>query len=233
VTWRLLLAGIMLLPAAAAEARTRTQLRSDVRLLLRDTGTSRVRFSDAQINVLLNEGQRLAASRSYCVQKSTTFPLLVGTTYYATKSDFLAVRRLTRDSIELKELTPAGLDGRTRGWEAAAGIPTWYFLNFASRTQVGFSPFPGVSADTSTIRMDYFALPSDMDADGTQAFDNIAELVPYHQILAYYAASVLAAVDGDQPASQLYLALFETGLKSMTDKCQDRPNYNPSFVGRQ
>jgi len=162
-----------------------------------------------------------------------TFPLLVGTTYYATKSDFLAVRRLTRDSIELKELTPAGLDGRTRGWEAAAGIPTWYFLNFASRTQVGFSPFPGVSADTSTIRMDYFALPSDMDADGTQAFDNIAELVPYHQILAYYAASVLAAVDGDQPASQLYLALFETGLKSMTDKCQDRPNYNPSFVGRQ
>lgn len=225
------LAALCLAPAQA-EARTLSQLRGDVRLLVRDTGSSRNRFSNAQIDALLNEAQRIAASRSYCVHKSTTFYLLTGTTYYATKSDFLAVRRLTRDWQELKEMTPAALDGRTRTWGEVSGLPVYYFVNFASRSQVGFSPFPAVSTDTGTIRMDYYALPASMDADAAEPFDSIGELTPFHQAPTYYAAGILAAVDGDKPQSDLYIAMFEAVLKVMSDKCSDRPNYNPSFVGR-
>ena len=229
---RFYLAASLLLVPTLGWGRSRSDLRSDVRLLTKDTGVSRVRFSNAQINDLLNEAQRIAAARSYCVHHSTTFYLAAGTTYYATKTDFVSVRRLTRDWLELKELTPAALDSKSRGWAESAGQPTYYFVNFSSRNLIGFSPFPGVAADTATIRMDYYALPSNMATDSAEAFGAINELLPYNQILPYYAAAVLSGVEGETAVAQLYFAMFEAGIKTMTERCVDRPNYNPSLVGR-
>ena len=223
---------LLLFLAAPAWGSTRSELRTQTRLLVSDSGTSRQRYSDTQINNLLNEANKIAIARTYCIHKSTTFYLSAGTTYYATKSDFLSVRRLTRENLQLNEMSPAALDGRSRQWAEASGTPTYYFVNFSSRSQIGFSPFPGTSTDTGTIRMDYFALPSDMNADSAAPFDGINEFAPYHYATAYYAAAILSQLDGITASAGAYMSIFEAQIKSMDDKCEDRPNYNPALIGR-
>src|SRR3990167_3926529 len=137
--------------APSAEGRTLTNLQSDIRILTKDTG-SRNRYSDSQLTDLANEAQRHMIARTWCLEKNDDWTLSAQTTYYATATDFLAVRRLTSDYLELQEKTPAGLD-KSRGWQTAQGTPTYYYVVFSSRTKIGFAPVPATSADTTTIRM--------------------------------------------------------------------------------
>jgi len=215
--------------AEAAFCRTATQLQGDARLLARDAGSSsRTRFSDSEVLNFLNEGQREVIARTKCIERSYTFQLVTGTTYYSQPSDFLTVRRVTRGNLVLSELTPAALDGRSRGWETATGKPTYYFTNFSSRGLVGFSPFPGTSVDTDTIRMDYFASATNMSSASDVPFNGIGELVDYHQILSYYAATRMVAIDGRVSLATLYAQIYELMLKQMGENCKMRPNYLPS-----
>jgi hypothetical protein len=170
---------------------------------------------------------------SECIYKSFGFDLQIGTTYYQLPSDFKYVRRLTRDSLELKEMTPAALDGRSRGWEQAGGIPTYYFINFSSRGLLGFAPVPAVAGDTSTIKVEYFADATVMSSDSSVPYNSIAELTAFQPMLAYYAAYVMTNLDGKPTIAASYLQMYQSYLKLMTDKCVNRPNYLPSLVGHQ
>lgn len=214
-----------------ARAVTLSTLRTTARLLSDDNGTVRTRFTDAQVNGLLNEGQATAIARSWCIHKPYSFDLVSGTTYYSLPSDFLAMRRLTSDWLDLPEMSPAALSGRSRTWEDSSGTPTYYFINFSSRTKVGFAPFPDTVSDTTTIRMEYFASVTDMTAS-VGAFNDIAELQAYAHMLPYYAAFRMAIIDGRTGVAEAFLAQFELLLKSMMERCFERPNYNPSATGR-
>lgn len=212
-------------------ARSLSQLQGDSRLLARDANSNtRQRFSDSEVTNFLNQGQREAISRTTCIERSFTFQLSRNTTYYPVPSDFLTVRRVTRGSMAMTELSPAGLDGRSRGWETASGKPTYYFQNWSSRALVGFTPWPSLATDTDTIKMDYFAMTQEMASASDQPFNNIAEFYDYHQMLSYYAASRMTAIDGRVTLTQLYVQIYESMLKSMSDHCKSRPNYLPSAV---
>lgn len=209
----------------------RSDLRTEARLLARDTGTTRVRYTDTQINNLLAEGESQAISMSECIYKSFSFDLQIGVTYYTMPDDFKFVRRLTRDSLELKEMTPAALDGRSRGWEDAGGVPTYYFTNFSSRGLLGFAPVPAVTGDTSTVKIEYFSDVSTMTADSSVPYESIGELTAFQPMLAYYAAYIMTQLDGKPTIAASYLQVYQGYLKLMTDKCVSRPNYLPSLVG--
>lgn len=209
-------------------------MRGDARLLARDANSNtRQRFADSEVTNFLNQGQREAVSRTQCIERSFSFQLTVGNTYYALPADYLTARRVTRSNLSLTEMTPAALDGRSRGWETASGKPVYYWVNWSSRGLVGFSPFPAQSTDTDTVKMDYFAMTSDMSSDSDTPFNGIAEFVDYHQMLSYYAAARMTAIDGRVALTQLYVQIYELMLKSMSDHCKARPNYLPSATGVQ
>lgn len=219
----------LLLLASPAWSITWSTIRSDCRALVKDTSTSRTRFSNAQLLRFGNEGQKEAISYGKIIRKSYEFELVSGTTYYSMPSDFLMAVRLSRDYLVLEEKSVANLD-KSQQWEKTKGLPINYFVNFSSRTKIGFYPFPDSSTSTGTIRMEYAATATDLSADGDSVFNGIQELQPYGYSLAFYCAYRASLLDGQLPQAQAYLAEWRKNLEMMTVDSFRRPNYNPSMT---
>lgn len=216
-----------------AQALTLSSSITQARVLSRDASSSaRQRFTDAQITALLNEGQSQAIARTWCAQSSTTIQLVVGTTYYAVPSNFLAVRRVTRDNLQIQEITPAALDSRSRGWETVTGVPLYYFINFSTRGMIGFSPFPTVATDTATIKMDYFIKVNDLSSSSDQPFNGIQEFTDFHYGLPLFAAYRMTLIMGDSTLAGAYLQGYESMVQNLAQRCTDRPNYLPGAIAK-
>jgi len=223
---RVILSAAILLLVGPLHALTLQDLRNRSRELTLDTGP-RVRFSTGTIDAYLNQGQRIAVTDSKPIRKSLAFNSLVGTTYYALPSDFMQVERLTYQYLELPEITPIALSNKAgRKWEIVQAFPTHYFIDFATRTKVGLYPVPGAGS-TDTVRIEYYAQATDMSGASDQPFNAIAELRPYHFMLAFYAAYRMAAIDGRSDLAALYRTEFYEGITRLRREGINRPSYRP------
>ncbi len=209
------------------------QLRSNARLLSTNPLVSRQIFTDRQITDYINQGQKLAINQTWCLQQNVQFQLALGTTYYAVPNDFLAIRRITLNGLLLNQFTPAAMDGKSQGWQMASGQPVYYFIDFASANLVGFSPWPATSTDTGTISMDYFQQPQDLVNDTDIPFNGITHMQAYGYSLAYYAASQIAAMEGNSAMATFDYGIFSNTLTQMAQRCNSLPNYMPSFSASQ
>lgn len=226
----LLLSISALLWASPASSLTLTQLRTEARTLALDTGASRQRFSDARINAFLNEGQRVVFLDSKPVVKFTSAAVVVNTTYYAMPSDFFQPYRV---SFEFRTITEQSLEALDKNaeWYKTSGYPTFYFMNWSSRTYMGVYPFPTTTASTGTLRVEYYAQATTLSSDSDVPFNSITELVPYHYTLAFYAASRMAAIDGRADLATFYMAEFRAGVDRVSREARARPSYRPSAIG--
>ena len=213
-----------------AQALTLAQIRTEARVLSLDNGASRNRFADARILQFINEAQKIAATETKAIIRSTTFDLVSGTTYYSLPSDFLQMYRLSSDYQQLPEASPEMLD-KSSNWQETTGEPTHYFMNWSSRTKVGVYPFPDNTSSTTTIRYDYIAQATDLSSDSDTPFNSITEFTPYHYALAYFAAARMAAIDGRLDLATLYRAEFSAVVAKMAQESRARPSYRPSAVG--
>jgi hypothetical protein len=219
-------------PAAAAE--TLSQLITDSRVLALDAAsTTRQRFSDAQITEFLNQGQREALTATRCLRQSQVYQLVPGTTYYALPSNYLTMERLTIGYKYLQEMSPAALDGRSRAWEAASGYPTYYFINWSSPTLVGFAPWPAQSTDTDTIKMEYDVQATDLVNSSDLPFNGVPQMYDYHHALAYFAAAMMSAIEGQMGRQQSYQGVYTGMVGALSKRCLERPNYLPSATWTQ
>lgn len=221
---------LLLLLAAPAQAITLSTLRSDCRVLAGDTGSTRNRFSDAQLLRFLNEGQKDLVQFAKPIRKSTQFELVSGTTYYSAPTDFLVPIRVTRSYQLLSEVSIQNLDKQIT-WQTVGGLPISYFVNHSSRTLIGFYPFPNTTSSTGTIRMEYAAQATDLSADADQPFNSIVELQPYGYALAFYCAYRASLIDSETVQAQAYYAEFKRGSDMLASDAFSRPNYRPGAVG--
>lgn len=230
--WLLPLALALAPSSAFATTENLTQLISDARSLDLDAASLvRQKFSDTQVTNFLNNGQRLAMSVSNCLVKSVNITLSAGTTYYSLPSDFVSVDRVWRvTSGAMLEMSPAALDGRSRGWNEISGTPTYYFIDFSTRTNIGFTPFPAASSDTDTYTVSYNARAADLVNGSDTPFNGVTELTDYQWALAYYAASIMAGLDGLDVAKS-YMDIYNSSVQQMAKRCRERPNFRPSAVG--
>lgn len=214
------------------QARTLSQLRTDARVLVSDNGT-RTRFSDSVINNWLNEGQRLLAARTMCFKTSVKMAMTARTTYYSMPTNFIAASRVVSADQALTEMSVAGLDGKSRGWEIATGQPTYYFVNFSSRGKLGLAPFPSSSEDGDPFKVEYYAYPDTMSADGDSPFNGNPEFTAHHHGLPFYAAMQMSLVDGRPDQAKAHLDIFMAYQQMINASCKDRPDYLPQAAGRQ
>ena len=224
---------LLLLLAGQASASTLSELRADARSLITDAHSTRERFSDSELNAWINEGQKVVDVKTLCNYKSTVFPLVSGTTYYSLPSDFIYIRRVTRDALSIQEMTPAGLDGRSAEWENQSGLPTYYFLNFSSRTKIGFAPFPNATSDLATIKVEYISQSTALTNDTDVPFNAISEFLPFNYILTYYGAYKASIVDERYDKAKVFLDSFNVMSDLMKVRCVERINYLPSAIGKQ
>jgi len=230
VRWILAVPIIWLL-VSPSSARQLSDLRSDVRVLISDTGgvTTRYRFTNQQIDDFLNECQRDAVGQTLPLVRSSAFELVAGTTYYALgSSNFIAVKRVTWLNRVLTEKSPTALDA-TKEWETVSGAPQNYFVTFASRTLIGIYPYPADSTSTGTVKVEFYAQADDLSSSTDQPFNGVREFYPLHHLLAYCAGSRLAAIDGQNDLAGYYLQVYSQTLSRLADISTTRPSYHPSI----
>lgn len=227
----------VLFPSNKAEALTLSQLRDQIRLHVKDVGTSSTRqtFTDTQLNSLINEAQRDVVNGVWPIQKSTSFELVSGTTYYALPTDLIEVTRVTWTDKNLKETTFIAEDAAASNaqWERTGGQPTSYFQDPTQPGYVGFKPYPNSTTSTGTIKMQYVAYATDLSSDSGVPFNSINRLVPFHDLLVLYPCYKIFLIQGNQIKFQMYAQQYEARLAMMSAKFGSKPNYTPGFSGNR
>lgn len=221
---------LLLFLACQAKAANLSQLIAEARTLSLDASSpARQRFSDSTITQFLNEAQREAITQTRCIRNSITFSLVAGTTFYPLPPNYLAMERLLIGSKYLQEMSPAALDGRSRGWESASGYPTYYFVNFSTPNMIGFAPAPGAASDVvDPIKLEYDMQPTDM-VNGTDIpFSGLSKMTDYHHALAYFAASIMSSIQNQPNRMTAHMSVYTAMVGAMKNRCLERPNFLPS-----
>lgn len=224
---------LFLLAPALSEALTLSQIRDNVRIIIKDTDSSRRRYSDSQLNAMSNEAQRDIANSTWLVWKSTTIALVSGTTYYDIPSDAIEIIRLTREYKIVDETTFDKLDSDAAGsaWEIIPGTPVEYFQDATQPGKIGVKPFPTTSQSTGTLRMQYVAQPVDLSSDSDVPYNSHYRYYPYHDLITYYVVTRIFMLEGDVNKIAPYAQLYESRIQIVREKVGSKPNYNPSFSG--
>jgi len=218
---------------------TLSELRTQSRFFLRDTASSasRQKFSDTQLNTLLNNGQKEVNLRVWAVIATTVMALSAGTTEYSLPTSFTAPLRMTVDNTPIPERTLSFLDDSQSNWvQDSTGVPREYYIRTSSsfvtgvsRESVGFHP---VSSGTFIASLEYLSAATDMSADSDIPFgsDN-RRFYDFHHSLSYYTAFFGYMVLGMREDALFYFKLYENMMEQMEALSKTRLLYNPNFRG--
>lgn len=228
-------------------ALTLSQLRTEIRRNIRDTGSTSAdqRYSDSVLLSYINEAQREIVNVTWLLEKTTEYALSSRTTYYALPNDTINVIQVkftnpgnARYVIDLDETSKSKLKSEMPNWEMIGGSPVQYlvdqgtFSSIASAIplRISYIPIP-TNLSTGTVKLWYYNQPTDLASDSDIPFDGKQHLVPYHMTIAYYVAMRLKAIEGRGDESVLYMNLYSSALKLIQRAIGSMPNYSPGMVG--
>ncbi len=217
-----------------AHALTLSELRAQVRIRIKDANASRQRYTDVQINALLNESHRDIVNATWVIAKSTSFALVSGTTYYLMPTDVIDIQRVTFRDVPLKEISFQGQDGQTASaWELSGGLPSRYFQDATQVGYIGFYPWPNSTSSTGTVKMQYYAEANTLSSDSDIPFDNQNRYLPYNDLLTIFTCYKIFLLEGETAKSDAYAKEYENRLALMRDRVRSKPNYMPGFTGNR
>lgn len=229
---KLVFLGLLLLPSISFSS-TLSELRTEIRLLIKDPSATRQRYTNSQINTFINEAQRDVVNNTWCISKNTSITLVSGTTYYSLPTDLIAIQRVTREYRNLPETALIKLDSDfTNGaWANSGGTPTNYFQDSSQTDKIGFYPWPNGSSSTGTVRLIYYTQASDLSSDSDEPFLGLDRFVPYHDLLIYFVAYRVYLLEGEIEKASSYRQEYESRLAIMGTRVGSKINYIPSFSG--
>jgi hypothetical protein len=214
-------------------ALTLSEIRTEVRLRVRDSNSSRQRFTDAQLNALINQTHRDVINFSNVIRKQDDFELVSGTTYYLLPTDLIQIERVTWRRRNISEQTLQSLDSQANfgDWQIASGPPKSYFQDPSQPGYIGFQPWPLGSTSTGTVVVFYSAQGAELSADADEPFNGDDRFQEWGDLLIYEPAYKISVIDGLIQEAAEYKTLYETRLRSMMEKIGLKGNYLPGFSG--
>lgn len=215
---------------------------TDVRVRIKDTSTTRQRFTDSQIQEFFAEGQRDIVNKTWCVYNSTTFVSLQNTTYYALPSDAIIPYRVTYGQIVLPESSLFQIDSLNNdvNWGTQGGLPQMYWTEYShpatattpyTTIQIGLYPFPITNTTTASVHVAYYALPADLVNVTDVPFNGETRLQPYHYLLVLFATIRVYLIEGEMDKVDSYEKEYDDGLQAMANVVGQKPNFLPSAAG--
>jgi len=165
-------------------AGTVSDLIGDVRTMGMDPAfTGQELFTERQVTNLLNEAQKDTISNTLCIREAYVFDTSSGTVYYNLPSNFIQIDRVLSDDQRLEEKSPAKLDLASSEWETITGEPVNFFVNFSSRTKIGFYPYPVTNTTTTTVKVEYYARADVITSNAVQWHNRVYAVPPHACIL--------------------------------------------------
>ncbi|MEK6879598.1 MAG: hypothetical protein AABY22_08325, partial [Nanoarchaeota archaeon] len=166
---------------------TLSNLRTELRRILRDTDSSRQRFTDAFLLDFTNEAQREITNAIWVVEESSSRVLSPLTTYYLLPNDVITITGIEflnsqNNYISLDETTYKKLEADNPGWRRFNAAPVEYFVDNATTTNqlvISYIPIPD-SSSTGTVTVRYISQVDDLSADADVPFNGRRELYTFH-----------------------------------------------------
>jgi hypothetical protein len=229
-----------------ARGETLSQLETQTRVLLRDTSadTSFQRFTTAEIDAFLNEAQRQMQNDSWLYQGNLSMNLISGQQEYALPSDFISIIRVTISSAAITQVSEQGLDGgggntgyggTNVNWTVATSTPTEFYLDeyvSSAPVNIGFYPVPNVTS-VGSVFIQYVRQVPNLVNETDVPFANNAELLPYHDALADFAAAkcwyILGRIDMYTPLMAMYTARAAAARANLNKM----PDFVPGMSGNR
>lgn len=232
---------LLFLPAFA-HALTLSDLRTEVRLAVRDNPSDSTfrRYSDATLLNYLNEAQRDMVNMTSLAERTTAYILTAGVTYYTLPTDLTSIKQLyftrSNDTIQLEQRLQKSLYDKTPNWDRNSGTPSSYWVSGAtspsqSSTDLRISYFPvPTRLSTGTVTIWYNAIVSDMSSDSDAPFDNRRHLYTYHIGLAYHTVMRIKLREGKADEAASYNALYLNTVEVMRRRVTEMPDYTPGIA---
>ena len=237
-----LVLGLVLFWTGNIYALTLSEIRSQTRIAVRDNpaDTARRTYADSVYNDLINEGQKEIVNLTWLADKTSSYILSAGVTYYSLPTDTLAVHQVyfTDVSNQLRELKEAGqrsLYDDNPSWETQPGTPMEYWVsgptlpaaNVSAPLRISYIPIPDRTS-TGTVTIWFYTQIGDLSSDSDVPFENRRVLYTYHSALVYYAAMRIFILENSQEAAT-YKDLYGFSVTGMRENLGRMPNFNPSF----
>lgn len=222
-----------LLAPHKAHALAFSDIRTEVRVRVKDANSTRQRYTDAKINALINEAQRDVINNTWAIRTSTSISLVAGTTYYTLPTDIIQIERVTLDRKNISETTLIKLDGENDNgaWADVHAKPRQYFQDPAQLGRIGVYPFPLVTADLGTLKIIYFSQAPTLSADSDIPFNSESRFATFHDLLIFYPAYRIYLIEGEMDKAAAYRSEYESRLLIMNERIGSKPNYVPGLGG--
>lgn len=231
---------LILISGSAVYGLSLSDVRTQIRNNIRDTDSSRQRYSDSILNGFINEAQKDISSQIWFIEKSTSYVLTANDVYYDLPSDFLGVRHVVFTdandvTIELNEKSEEAVIQKEPDYEnSSTGSPVQYFYRQSksggTAFEISYLPVP-TSTSTGTVRVDYFCQPTDLSSDSGVPFNGLLPFVPYHYTLVYAVTLRIKLIEAKTDEATVYAQLYDRAIQVMRDAIGRKPNYRPSFGG--
>lgn len=214
---------------------TLSQIRTEIRRNLRDTDSSRQRYTDAVLLDFINEAQREVVNATWLGEKTSSYILSPLTTFYSLPTDLIVITNVDfkdrgNTTLPLQEMTLRGLNARNPDWRRTQGTPLEYYVDKAttsSQLQISYIPIP-TSQSTGTVTIRYYYQVPDLSSDSDVPFDSKRHLYTYHQAIVYHATMRIKMIERRIDEANFYATLYNNYLAIIRNRLGDLPNYNPS-----
>lgn len=215
---------------------TRSEIRTQVRLNIRDNLNVSYRYQDSELNGFIDQAELDVVNATWCLQNTQTYVLTANTTFYDLPDAFLSARQVTfRDSAnrsrDLEEKSERAIYQQNPDWLRQAGAPVNYMIQYSTgggtNLQISYIPIPTTSS-TGTVYIDYYSQVTAMDSDSDTPFNSVKHLQPYVHTIIDLVTYRIMVIEG-MPEAAAYLQNFNGRMQIMSNQFQRRENYFPSF----
>lgn len=225
---------LMLMPSFSG-ALTLSQIRDQIRIRAKDTLPARQRYTNAQIDAMVNQTAQDVANISWIIKKSTDIELISGSTFYTLPTDLIEFHRVTFNNKNLPETSLQSLDARFNNgaWPNSGGIPSSYFQSPSMPNSIGVYPYPNSTSSTGTLSIMYFASPVTLSEDTDVPFNSLDRYSQFHDLLIYEPCYKIFLIEGDLESAASYKSYYEARLQILLGSVAQRPNYLPGFSSQR
>jgi hypothetical protein len=232
---KLLLFAVLFFAVDISFGLTLAQIKTEIRLQIKDSDANRRRYTDTQLLNLINQTQRDVVNVSWIIKKSTDIELQTSTTYYTYPTDLIEIHRVTYKYRNLPETSLQELDASLNNgtWEATGGTPKNYFQSPSQPNSIGIYPYPLNSSSTGTISIIYFAEPTNLSSDSDTPYNGIERYTPYHDLLVYEPCYKIMLLEGEPEKALAYKSYYESRLQILLESVDKKPNFLPGFSSQR
>jgi hypothetical protein len=234
----LILSSFLVWVSAPLFALNLGEIRDQIRQQVRDTDSTRRRYSDTVLLNFINEIQRDFVNRTWSVVKSSGYILTQNTTYYDLADDTIAINFIyftnQSGSISmLDERLERSFRQANPDFEREGGTPVEYLVRTstsgATPLQIGYTPTPNSATSTGTVRIEYISQVTALSSDSDVPFEGYEPLVPYHDSLIWGVAAKIMFIENQVNKANSFLAIYNDLIGLSSNRLGRAPNYVPNL----